>query len=265
LKLLFTIIKIKMNNNDKIFKVIIIDDEKHGRDLIKNFINKESDDFIISGEAESVDSGIAIIEKIKPDVVFLDIELSDRTGFEILEHFNQIDFSVIFATAYNYYAIKAIKFSALDYLVKPIDATELSQALDKVRARNSNNQNEKSRISLAHSLLDKPKPDKIALPTESGFIFIDISDIIRCSAESNYTRFYLKNKTEILTCHTLKDYETLLEELDFFRVHNSHLVNLHYVQSYIKGKCCFVLMKDGTQVEVSSRRKDSFLKRFAKI
>jgi two-component system LytT family response regulator len=249
----------------KKYKVVIIDDEKHGRDLLKKLITNISDDFVISGEAYCVDTGIDIIKVTEPDVVFLDIELSDRNGFEILQHFSDIRFSVIFATAYNYYAIKAIKFSALDYLIKPIDETELSLALDKVRARNTNNQYEKSRVSLAQALLEKTKPDKIAIPTNNGYVFIDIQDIIRCSSENNYTRFHLNNKTTLMTSHTLKEYETLLEGLDFFRVHNSNLINMHHVQSYIKGKGGFVQMKDGSEIEVSIRKKDLFLQHFAKL
>ncbi|MCX6155786.1 MAG: LytTR family DNA-binding domain-containing protein [Candidatus Kapabacteria bacterium] len=254
-----------MEDKIKKFKVVIIDDEKHGRELLKKLVIMNGDDFIISGEADSVESGISVIEETEPDLVFLDIELYDRSGFEILEHFSQINFSIIFATAYNYYAIKAIKFAALDYLLKPIDQSELTQALDKVRAKVDNNGSGKSRISLAQSIMDKPKPDKIALPSDSGYIFIDINDIIRCEAESNYTKFFLKNKSEILTCHTLKEYESLLEGLDFFRIHHSHLINMKLVQSYIKGKGGNVIMKDGTQLEVSTRRKDMFLKQFAKL
>ncbi|MCX6153792.1 MAG: LytTR family DNA-binding domain-containing protein [Candidatus Kapabacteria bacterium] len=254
-----------MDNNEIKYKVIIIDDEKHGRDLLKKFIKEASDDFIIIGEADSVKSGIAIIEATEPDVVFLDIELFDRSGFEILEHFTEIKFSIIFATAYNYYAIKAIKFSALDYLLKPFDPEELALALDKVKEKHENIANGKSRISLAHTQIDKAKPDKIALATDSGYVFIEVNDIVRCLAESNYTRFFLKNKTELLVCHTLKEYEELLEGLDFFRIHKSHLINMKFVQSYIKGKGGSVLMKDGTELDVSTRQKDLFLKQFAKL
>ena len=254
-----------MDSNYKQYKVVIIDDEKHGRDLLRKLIPNISSDFIIAGEAFSVDSGIEIINETQPDVVFLDIELSDRSGFEILQHFGDIQFSVIFATAYNYYAIKAIKFSALDYLVKPIDETELSLALEKVRNKNTGGQNEKSRFDLALRLMDKTNPDKIAIPTNKGYVFLDIHDIVRCSSENNYTRFHLNNKTTILTSHTLKEYETLLKGLDFFRVHNSHLINMKYVQSFVKGKGGIVLMKDGSEIEVSTRRKELFLQHFVKL
>ena len=254
-----------MDTTEKKYKVVLIDDEKHGRDLLKKLISTGSSDFLIAGEAFSVDTGIAIITETQPDVVFLDIELSDRNGFEILQHFDDIQFSVIFATAYNYYAIKAIKFSALDYLVKPIDEVELYHALDKVRNKNSSGQNEKSRVDLALRLMDKTNPDKIAIPTNIGYAFLDIQDIIRCSSENNYTRFHLNNKTTLLTSHTLKEYETLLKGLDFFRVHNSHLINMKYVQSFLKGKGGIVLMKDGTEIEVSTRRKELFLQKFVKL
>ncbi len=253
------------STNDKL-KVVIVDDEKHGRELLKKLISLVSDDFDVIGEADSVESGIDVIEHFAPDLVFLDIALADRTAFEILEHFDEIRFSVIFATAYNYYAIKAIKFSALDYLVKPIDPDELRNALDKAKAKHKNNsENLPARLNLALSLTKKQKPDKIALPTNVGYNFIALDDIIFCSAENNYTLFHLVNKSSFLTCHTLKEYEELLEENDFFRIHNSFLINMHHVQSYIKGKGGFVLMKDGTQIEVSQRKKEQFLKHFTKI
>lgn len=250
--------------NNKL-KVVIVDDEKHGRELLKKLISLISDDFMIIGEADSVESGIEKIEGTSPDLVFLDIALADRTAFEILEHFHEIKFSVVFATAYNYYAIKAIKFSALDYLVKPIDPEELKNTLDKAKARHKNTENLNGRINLAQSLSKKQKPDKIALPTNMGYNFIDLNEIMFCSAENNYTKFHLVNKSSFLTCHTLGEYEELLGDNDFFRIHNSFLINMHHVQSYIKGKGGFVLMKDGTQIEVSIRKKDQFLKHFTKL
>jgi len=254
-----------MENSTFQHKVVVIDDEKHGRELLKKLILLAGEDFIISGEANSVDQAIQVIKDTKPNLIFLDIELFDRSGFEVLEHFENANFSVIFATAYNYYAIKAIKFSALDYLLKPIDPDELKHALEKYKTKGIETKDGEKRLSLARTLINKPTPDKIALPTNSGYIFIEIDDIVRCSSENNYTRFFLKNKTEVLVCHTLKEYEILLEGLDFFRVHHSHLINMKLVQSYLKGKGGFVMMKDGSQIEVSTRRKDLFLKQFAKL
>ena len=170
------------STKDKL-RVLIVDDEKHGRELLKKLIKTTSDDFLIVGEAFNVESGIREIERLLPDIVFLDIALEDRTAFEILEHFTTINFSVIFATAYNYYALKAIKFSALDYLVKPIDPEELKNSLDKAKAKHLTNTELNSRIHLAQTIMNKPKPDKIALPTNSGYVFVDICEIVFCSAE----------------------------------------------------------------------------------
>ena len=250
---------------DNIIKGVIVDDEKHGREIIKKMLVAYCPDVEIVGEADSVDGGIEMITMKKPDVVFLDIELSNRSGFEILEHFEDISFEIIFETAFNYYAIKAIKFAALDYLLKPIDTNELIAAIEKLRAKLSLPSNVRTRVNIAKDHLDKPKPEKLALPTETGFVFVKIEDIVFCKADSNYTRFYLKNKSEILTCHTLGEYDELLGDFDFFRIHNTYLVNMHHVQSYQKGKGGFAMMSNGVEIEVSVRRKDAFLKQFAKI
>ena len=252
-----------MNDEMNRLKIAVVDDEKHGRESIKTMIRRNFPDFEICGEADSVASAIKLIENSKPDILFLDIELTDGTGFDILEEVKaDINFEIIFATAFNYYAIKAIKFSALDYLLKPVDVKELVAAIENAKFKISNKINRSQNIHLLKKQLSKQSTDKITLPTESGYIFVSIDDIIRCQAESNYTTFYFKNGKSVLISHTLKDYEELLQDNKFFRVHNSHLINMSYVVKYLKGKTPRVVMSDGTEIEVSIRKKDEFLKYF---
>jgi two-component system LytT family response regulator len=253
-----------MKNEIENLKIAIIDDEKHGRETIKTLIRRHFSEFEICGEADSVASAITLIENNKPDILFLDIELTDGTGFDILEAVKaDTNFEIIFATAFNYYAIKAIKFSALDYLLKPVDVNELVAAIENAKYKILNNINRSQNIKLLRNLLLKQSTDKISLPTDSGYIFVSIDDIIRCQAESNYTTFYFKNGKSVLISHTLKEYEELLRENKFFRVHNSHLINMSYVVKYLKGKTPRVVMCDGSEIEVSLRKKDEFLRHFA--
>ncbi len=253
-----------MKNDNNNLKVAIVDDEKHGRETIKSLIRRNFPNIEICGEADSVATAIELLEKCPPDILFLDIELSDGAGFEILEILkDEIQFEIIFATAFNYYAIKAIKFSALDYLLKPVDVNELVAAIENAKFKISNKINRNQNIKFLKNQLLKHSSDKISLPTESGYIFVPIDDIIRCQAESNYTTFYFKNGKSVLISHTLKEYEELLRDNKFFRVHNSHLINMTYVVKYLKGKTPRVVMCDGSEIEVSLRKKDEFLRHFA--
>jgi len=255
-----------MKNDIENLRVVIVDDERHSREIIRSLISSKFPEIEICGEADSVDAAVKILEKCHPDLLFLDIELPDGTGFDVLEAIGEdIQFEIIFATAYNYYAIRAIKFSALDYLLKPVDKTELVAAIEKAKTRIVDNNHKTSNINLLKKQIVKPAPDKIALPAESGFIFVPIDDIIRCQADSNYTRFVLSKGSPVLVSRTLKEYDELLDENNFFRVHNSHLINMAHVKKYLKGKTPRVVMSDGTEVEVSIRKKDAFLRHFAKL
>lgn len=252
-----------MKNDSENLRIVIVDDEKHGRDIIKSLLNKHFPEAEICGEAANVASSIELIDKCNPDIVFLDIELTDGTGFDILESMEEIPFEIIFATAYNYYAIKAIRFAALDYLLKPVDEKELVAAMKKAIMKIGESLNKTDHINLLKEQIGKPAPDKIALPTDKGFTFIMISDIVRCQAESNYTRFVLTKGSPVLVSRTLKEYEDLLKEYDFFRVHNSHLVNMAHVRKYQKGKTPSIVMSNGDEVELSARKKNTFLQQFA--
>jgi two-component system LytT family response regulator len=213
----------------------------------------------------SVKDAKDLITELQPDVVFLDVEMPHQNGFELLKLFDKINFDVIFTTAYEQYALKAIKFNALDYLLKPFSIKELQDAIQKCVSRRQGQANE-PQTSPIEVFLQNMKTlhqthKKIALPTINGLVFTPVQNIVRCESTGNYTRIFFTDKKNLMVSRPLKEFEELLTDVDFFRVHNSHLINLQQMQSYIQGEGGFALMSDGTQVEVSRRRKADFLKK----
>jgi two-component system, LytTR family, response regulator len=246
-------------------KVLIIDDEQHCIDRLVKLLSPSQNNLVeITGTALTVQDGIEKITLLKPDLIFLDVQINDKTGFDLLRALPEIDFAIIFTTAYEKFAIQAIKFSAIDYLLKPIDAADLNVALLKfMNERSQKITSQKIDILLQNTQNKKDIPKKIIVPTVSGFEFLDIADIVRCQSDINYTTIYLKDKHKLVVAKTLKEFEEMLSGHSFFRVHNSHLINLAFIKSYNKGKGGSVKLVDGTEIEVSSRRKDEFLKRLA--
>ena len=240
-------------------RTVIIDDEPESRMAVSNILTNYCPDVEILGEAADVSSGIEAIKKHRPDMVFLDIQMPDGTGFKLLESFNDIDFHVVFVTAFEQFAIKAIKFSAIDYILKPVDPELLIEAVEKVKNLSPKKIQSPERISTL--LINKQKITRIALPTLSGYHFVRIREIIRCEADNNYTYFYMNAGGKFLVTRTLKEYELLLKEDSFVRVHQSHLINLDFVAQYIKGEGGTVVMADGSQVEISRRKRELFLQR----
>lgn len=238
-------------------KAVIIEDEKKGRIALISMLQKYCNTQItVVGEADSVKSGIEIIRSTEPDVIFLDIHLPDGSGFDLLEKIDVIDFKIIFVTAYDKYAIKAFEFSAVDYLLKPVDPKKLTKAIEKLERSEKLYELDKK---LEVLLSNKNGFEKVALPALDGIYLVKISDIIRCESESNYTKIYLNSGKRIMVTKTLKEYDEMLSSLRFFRIHQSHLINLKYVEKYSKGEGGTVLMEDGSEVEVARRRKDKFL------
>ena len=210
----------------------------------------------------NIEEGKAAIEGLRPDLVLSDIELGEQQVFDMLRKLNNIDFEIIFTTAHEHYAIKAIKFSALDYLLKPFSVEDLSEAIDHYRQKKDRKQSSLQLQSLFHNLKHIEKDSKkIVLPTQSGYEILPVKEIIRCRADINYTTFYLLNGSKMVVSKTLKEFEDLLNEYDFIRVHNSHLINLHHIKNYTRGEGGVVTMSDGTEVDVSRRKKEEFLKR----
>lgn len=214
-------------------------------------------------ECRSAVDGIQAIRVKKPDLVFLDIEMPGMNGFQMLESFPQISFAIVFTTSYDQYAIKAIRFSALDYLLKPIDPNELVRAVQKVQESKKLPLAEQFDLLLKQVKIKDAQFNKIAIPTLEGFELIFAEQIVRCEADDNYTHLFLKNKSKVTACRTLKEMEEQLHHFPFFvRVHHSYIVNLNEVAKYVRGEGGYLVMSDGTAVNVSRSRKEALLKFF---
>jgi two-component system, LytTR family, response regulator len=242
-------------------KAIIIDDESSSRNTLRQKIGTYCPELDIVSECENGESGIETIEKAKPDIVFLDVEMPRMNGFVMLQHLKNRDFELIFTTAYDHYAIRAIRYSALDYLVKPIDVEELKAASAKaVEKRLKHAPNERIE-TLLHNLLDeKNASSRIAIPSQEGLQFVEIAHIIYLEAESNYTIIYVKEGHKITVSKTLKDFEELLPQQLFIRIHHSHIINRNHIQKYIRGEGGQVIMTNGKILDVARRKKEEFLK-----
>ncbi len=244
-------------------KTIIIDDEQHCVDRITKLLSKYNNDLDIIKICTNVDDAKAAIESIKPDVIFLDVHLHEQTGFDLLKQLSNINFEIIFTTAYDTYAVDAFKFSALDYLLKPIDEEDFQLTIEKLKKKASLKDVSKKVEVLFHNLEDKTQLKKIAVPTLEGLTFINVTDIIRCQSDINYTHIFLEGNKKITVAKTLKYFDDLLDQYNFFRTHQSHLINLSFIDKYVKGKGGYVLMSDGTHIEVAVRRKDAFMNKLS--
>jgi len=245
-------------------KAIIIDDEFDARQTLVNFIGKYCKNVEVTGEAEGVESGLNLLKSHQPDIVFLDIQMEDGNGFDLLKKVDKIDFDVIFTTAYDEYAVKAFKFNATDYLLKPIDPVELVNAINKAEKERSKTPIEK-KLNILMETYENQQFKTITLSTVDEMHFINISDIIRCEADGNYTQFHLLNGKKITVPTTLKEYDEMLPSSIFYRIHQSHLINVHYIKKYVKKEGGYVIMLDNSELEVARRRKDSFLEKLSSI
>jgi len=244
-------------------KAIIIDDEVHCVDTLSILLDDFCPEVEVIEKCMSAKKGLEAIERLKPELVFLDIEMPIMNGFELLEQFKQIPFSVVFTTSYDQYAIKAIRFSALDYLLKPIDPKELIAAVRKVQTQKHLPVPEQFQMLMNQIKHKEVGFSKIAIPTSEGFELIPADQVIRCEADDNYTYLHMKNKTKIVACRTLKEMEEQLQDYaSFIRVHHSYVVNLNEVNKYIRGEGGYLVMSDGSTVNVSRSRKEALLKLF---
>ena len=239
---------------------IIIEDEDKARSNLMQILSEYCNDVEVVDAQASVKEGINAILKHKPDLIFLDVHMQGETGFDLLEQIGEINFEVIFTTAHNEYAVKAFKFSAIDYLLKPIDIDELVNAVTKAGKKiNQDSTKERYDLVLENIKGQKSTFNKIALPTAEGLVFVQVADIIRCEAEDNYTHFFLKDGERFLVSKTIKYFEELLTEQDFFRIHQSHLININHLVEYHKGEGGYAIMSDESSVIVSRRKKEAFL------
>jgi len=246
------------------FKTIIIEDEEKSVHLLQELISDLAHDLTVCGTASHTESAIQLIETSAPDLVFLDVCIGDGTGFDVLQHLTNRNFEVVFITAYDHYALEAFRFSAIDYLLKPIGMDEFEEAVEKARKRLSAGKNYNKIEALLHNVLQQVEQcKKINIPTLNGYEFIELHNIVWCRSEGSYTIFHLTNNSKITSSRNLGYYEDLLTRSNFCRIHHSVVINLQLIKSYIKGKGGYVIMTDGTELEISQRRKSDFLGRLS--
>ena len=240
---------------------IIIDDETSSRNALRQKLTNHCPDILIIGECENGEEGIKMLARQTPDIIFLDVEMPRMNGFTMLQQLTDKNFEVIFITAYDHYAIRAIKFSALDYLIKPVEVEDLKAAVEKLtQKRKQPAGNNRIELLLQNFLDDKKAHQRIAISSMEGLQFLLTDDIIYLEANSNYTNFYLTGNRKITASKTLKDFEELLPPSVFIRIHHSYLINKNGVEKYIKGDGGQVVMKNGVTLDVARRKKDEFMK-----
>lgn len=244
-------------------RVLIVDDEEYVRIALTEMLKTHCPVINQIDVAESVAAGKKAIETTKPDLVFLDICLSDGKGFDLLKDLTNLSFKVIFITAYEEYAIRAFKFSAIDYLLKPVDVDELIEAVKKAE-KTIENENTKI-LTEAFLRNQESNQKKIALKTTEAIHLIDVKNIIRCNSDGNYTNFIIENSKNLLVSKTLKEFEELLSPFGFVRIHQSHLINIDFIEKYDKRSGGFVVLKDHSEIPVSTRKREELLKVFDKL
>lgn len=241
-------------------KAIIIDDEEYVRETLKEMISFHCPEITSLCTADGVKSGLETIAKENPDIIFLDVRMEDGTGFDLLRSIPDITFHIVFITAHEEYAIKALKFSALDYLLKPVDIDELSETVKKAKDLI---QKDQVRLKIESFLINQESKDKrIVLKTAEAIHIVNVQDIIRCESDSNYTNFYISGDKKLIVSKTLKEYEELLSDYGFVRSHQSHLVNLNFVEKFDKRDGGMLVLKDNQQVPVSTRKREELLQMF---
>lgn len=243
-------------------KAVIIDDEQDSREILANYVTKYCTDVEVCGFGQSVKTGLEVIGKFKPDIVFLDIEMPYGNGFDLIEQVPDLNFETVFVTAFDNYAIKALNLSAAYYILKPIDIDELIAAVEKIKSEKAaDNYIEHSKVLFDNIQVTNKQQQKVMLPTMEGFELVRVTDVIYCEADDNFTRFFLKDGRKLLICRTLKFFEQTLEDCGFMRIHRSYVVNLDCVVKYTKGKGGFVTLESGQELEVSHAKKKTLFER----
>ena len=244
-------------------RTVIVEDEPKNLSILQNQLKEFCASVEVVGTASQINEAKEIISSTQPDLVLLDIVLPYGNAFDLLQEIMPINFKIIFLTAHEEHAIKAIKYSTIDYLLKPIDIDELVQAINKIKETMAlDNVNSKLTNLLNHLKQEKTNAHKIAVPTLDGLYFIEVDDIIRCEASGSYTMIYHSKNQKVMASKNIKEFEEILPAAKFIRIHNSHLINLNKLVKYQKGRGGIVLMEDGSEIEVASRRKADFLNKF---
>ncbi len=245
-------------------KVIVIEDEFRTRNAIIGIVERNCSEITLEGWADNVADGRTLIIEKEPDLVLMDIQLADGTAFDILKSVYPIRFKIIFLTAFENYAIEAIKFSAFDYLLKPFSEEELVASLHKLRDSNPVKSDKESLEVLLNNLQDS-SPKKIILKTNDSIYVVPVSNIVRCEADTSYTHFILYNGNQITVSSNLKKYEQDLKSHHFIRVHHSHIINMDYIVRFSKNDGGYIELMDGTTIPVSKRRKEELMKAFSNL
>lgn len=242
-------------------RAIIVDDEQHCTDRVLKLVSSFDSNIEIIATCNTVDDAVKQTNALNPDLVFLDIEIHDKTGFDYLEQLGDYNFNLIFTTAFNNFAIKAFKYSAMDYLLKPIDRDDFVKAIERLNKQLSSKDTEVQIKMLLSNLKKENHKKTIRIPSNNGFDIIEISEIIYCEADTSWTHIYTKDKKYTVS-NGIGYYDDLLKDVNFFRIHNSYLVNVDHVKKYTKGKGGYVTMSNNTAIDVSTRKKEDFLKLF---
>lgn len=241
-------------------KAILVDDEPSSLQNLQQKLTEFCPDVEIVASSSKPEEAILLIRQHKPDVIFLDIEMPRMNGFRMLEELGELNFDIIFTTAYNHYAVDAIRISAFDYLTKPIAIKDLQQAVERLSLQKQHQTKDKLNVLKQSLAPTRSQEEKIAIPTSEGLEFIPIKNILHIESSSNYSKIYLLEGKPLLVTKLLKDFEDMLVPYHFYRVHNSHLINLNYIKKYIRGEGGQVIMQNGDTIDVARRKKEEFVK-----
>lgn len=246
-------------------RTVLIDDEIDSIRVLERILEGYCPQVEILGKADGVESALLLIQATRPDLVFLDIEMTQGNAFDLLNQLQPVGFQVIFVTAFDNYAVRAFKYSAVDYLLKPLDIDDLCSAVERVVERLKGNNVLDQMKALLHNVETfQVSQQKMAIPTITGLLFVALQDIVRFEAKGSYTTIFLSSGDPVLATRNIKEYEDLLPAAIFCRIHNSHIINIHKIQTYHKGRGGYVVMEDGNSIEVASRRREEFLRRLLK-
>jgi len=252
-------------NNQLQLKTVLIDDESDALSVLRSLLNKYCPNIDIVGEAQNVADGVYLIRQSQPQVVLLDIQLGNNSGFDVLDKFINPSFYVIFVTAYDDFALKAFQYNAMDYLLKPIDPTTLTKAIDKAQNTFRKEVQLQQQVRNLMEGVQSGTFERLALTTAEGIEFVEIKEILYLQSDVNYTHFFLSNGEQILVSKSLKEYDSLLAGANFFRIHQSYLVNIQYVKKILKEDGGIVQLKNNVQLPISRRKKEAFLKRLMEV
>lgn len=243
---------------------ILVDDEINSLENLQQKITAFCPHVKIAAMSQIPEQAIVLIHQLKPNVLFLDIEMPQMNGFKMLEELNDMDFDIVFTTAYSHYTIDAIRLSAFDYLVKPIVVSELQNCIGRLLQKHSIKTKEKLHVLLQSLQQSKTQENKIAIHTFDGIVFLQIKSIIHIEASANYCKIILDKESPLLVTGLLKDFEEMLLQYNFYRIHNSHLINMVYIKKYLRGEGGQLVMQNGDVIEVSRRKKEEFVKLISK-